>query len=68
METAAPDTRKYKILGRDGERQRVDGNDHQPGAIVEMTAEAAEFYLREGRIEAVTEPKSARTVAPKSDG
>ncbi len=44
---------KYRILGREGEPQRVDGQNRSVGDIVEMSAEAAEFYLREGRIEAV---------------
>ena len=47
------ETIKYRILGREGERQRVDGQNRSVGDIVEMTAESAEFYLREGRIEPI---------------
>jgi hypothetical protein len=44
---------KFRVLGRPDERQRIDGQDRMAQDIVEMSDEAAAYYLREGRIEPV---------------
>jgi hypothetical protein len=58
---------KYRVVGSEKQRQRIDGQDRVTGDVIEMTEEAASYYLREGRLEAVGETKPARGVA-KSEG
>ena len=48
-------SKKYKVLGAEGEAVEIDGVSHAVGAEVELEDEAAESLVSEGKVEEVVD-------------